>query len=66
MGCVANTDASCGCMACTAPDTCQVAGGGLIPGMGGTVEVCCGDTTVAILGCGGGGFPGGDGGLPFP
>lgn len=62
--CVANTDASCACAACdtAAGDSCQVGGGGLIPGMGGgEVSVCCGDETVAFLGCGGGGFP-----IPFP
>ena len=61
--CVANTDTSCACAACdtAAGDSCQVGGGGLIPGMGsGMVSVCCGDESVAILGCGGG-FP-----LPFP
>lgn len=68
--CVANTDASCACETCSGEDTCQVSGGLGIPGLpgGGAVEVCCGDGTVALLGCGGGGgFPGlGDGGLPFP
>ncbi|MEM9072445.1 MAG: hypothetical protein AAGE52_28320 [Myxococcota bacterium] len=56
--CVPNTDTSCGCEACTGEDTCQVGGGGIIPGMGGETMVCCGDESVAILGCGGG--------LPFP
>ncbi len=56
--CVPNTDASCLCEACTGDDTCQVAGGGIIPGMGGgEVSVCCGGPEVALLGCGGG-FPG--------
>lgn len=56
--CVANTTDSCACEMCTGEDTCQVGGGGLIPGMGGgEVSVCCGDSSVAILGCGGG-FPG--------
>ena len=55
--CVANTATSCACEACTGEDTCQVGGGGIIPGMGGEVSVCCGDESVAILGCGGG-FPG--------
>jgi len=32
--------------------------------MGGDVSVCCGDSSVAILGCGGG--LGGDAGFPFP
>ncbi len=60
--CVANTTSSCACEACTGEDTCQVAGGGLIPGMGGgEVSVCCGGPEVAIAGCGGGGFP-----IPFP
>lgn len=64
--CVDNTDSSCGCAACdtAAGDSCQVGGGGIIPGMGGDVSVCCGDSSVAILGCGGG--LGGDAGLPFP
>lgn len=71
MGCVANSDTSCACMACTAPDTCQ-AGTGIFGGIGGMMgteapTVCCGDETVAFLGCGGFPFPGlGDGGLPFP
>jgi hypothetical protein len=80
--CVANTDTSCGCgVTCNAADdeTCQVGGGGLpLPGGGGggdTAQVCCGDDSVAFLGCGGGfgfgdggGFPGFDldGGLPIP
>lgn len=59
--CVANSTTSCACESCTGDDTCQVAGGGLIPGMGGgEVSVCCGGPEVAIAGCGGGGFP------PFP
>jgi len=68
--CVPNTDSSCLCAPCTGGDTCQI--GGDLLGMGGAVEVCCGDSTVAFLGCGGGGVPGldgglgGDGGLPFP
>lgn len=72
--CVANTDSSCACAACdtAAGESCQVGGGGILPGMGGGApQVCCGDTSVALLGCGGGGLgdgglPGGDGGLPFP
>ena len=63
--CVANTDTSCLCEPCTGDETCQVGGGGIIPGMGGgAVQVCCGDESVAFLGCGGFGL--GDGGLPFP
>ncbi len=60
--CVANTDTNCACEACTGDNTCQVAGGGLLPGMGGgEVSVCCGGPEVALLGCGGG-F---DAGLPL-
>jgi len=71
VGCVANSDTSCGCEMCTGEDTCQVGGSGFIPGgMGEDVAtVCCGDSSVAFLGCGGFPFPfpgGGDGGLPFP
>lgn len=54
--CVPNDDTSCLCEPCTGEDTCQVAGGGIIPGMGGEVSVCCGGPEVAIFGCGGG-FP---------
>ncbi|MAQ17665.1 MAG: hypothetical protein CMN30_23080 [Sandaracinus sp.] len=62
--CVANDTTSCGCMACSGDDECQVSGGGFIGG-GGEVTVCCGGPEVAITGCGGGGFPGlGDGGVP--
>jgi len=57
--CVPNTTENCLCEPCTDGDTCQVAGGGIIPGMGGgDVQVCCGDESVAFFGCGGGGFPG--------
>ncbi len=50
--CVANTTESCLCEPCTGGDTCQV-GSGLL---GGEVQVCCGDESVAIAGCGGFGF----------
>ena len=56
-GCVENNDASCGCMACTGDDTCQVSGGLLGMG-GGEVSVCCGGPEVVFAGCGGIGFPG--------
>jgi hypothetical protein len=66
--CVANTDTNCGCgVACdtAADETCQVGGGGFLPGMMTEASICCGGAEVALLGCGGG-LPGGDGGFPFP
>lgn len=71
-GCVPNTDADCGCMACPPDEMCVVGGSGLpLPGGGMGMEiptVCCGDDFAAFIGCGGFPFPlpGGDGGLPFP
>ncbi len=61
--CVPNNASNCGCgVMCdvAAGEDCAVAGGGIIPGMGGgEVEICCGDPTlIGITGC--------MGGLPFP
>jgi hypothetical protein len=67
VGCVANTNESCACEPCTGDDTCQVGGSGLFPGGGGdeVSTVCCGGEEVGLLGCGGFGLPGIDGGF-FP
>ncbi len=52
--CMDNNDTTCACEMCSGDQTCQVSGGGILPGMGGDVAVCCGGPEVAILGCGGG------------
>lgn len=54
--CVVNTSDNCACETCMGDDSCQVSGGGLIPGMG-EVSVCCGQPEVAFFGCDGGGLP---------